>query len=145
MPETMFEHVGGEETLRKLASAFHHAVMDDPLLAPLFAYSGPRHAENLTKYFTEVFSGPALFTEELGGFEYIKNRHARLRITEEQRTRFVELMLRAGEEVGLPTDERFQTAWRTWVDRAAGFSMKASHLTDEQLAAVHSSLGRWDW
>lgn len=143
--ETMYEHVGGEEVIHRLTETFHKAVMNDPLLAKLFAYSGDKHSKNLAMYFTEVFSGPPEFTDKLGGFEHIKMMHARLRITTEQNDRFIELMLAAGQEAGLPQDERFQTAWRTWVERAAGFSTKASHLTEEQLPQVQSTLGVWDW
>ncbi|TQS26488.1 group II truncated hemoglobin [Microbispora sp. KK1-11] len=142
---TMYEHVGGEAALRKFAEHFHESVLRDPLLKRLFEYGSSHHAENLTAFFVEMMGGPSRFSDELGGFEAIFRAHQGLRITDEQRDRFVELMLRAADEAGLPGDARFRQAFTRQVTRAAGFSTKVSHDAPDAYQAPYPPMGRWDW
>ncbi|MEU6439353.1 group II truncated hemoglobin [Streptomyces sp. NPDC047046] len=143
---TMYEHVGGEKPLRRLAEHFHHLVLEDPLLGDMFRAGSPYHADRLTAFLTEMLGGPARFTDELGGFIALLRAHTRLRITPEQRDRFVALMLRAADEVGLPDDDRFRTAFTRNVEKAAGFTTTASQEDDHpMLQPPYPVLGRWQW
>ncbi|MEU8242622.1 hypothetical protein AB0C07_30580 [Actinoplanes missouriensis] len=141
----MYEHVGGEEPLRRLAEAFHRAAVADPLLGRMFRYTGDAHVRNLTAYFVEVFGHGDAFSTGVGGFEYVKKMHADLRISDEQRDRFVELMLAAADEAGLPGDARFRDRFAEQVRRAAAITTRASRLTQEELDSRHGTLGRWTW
>ena len=69
---TMFEHVGGEATLRKMAEHFHEAVLgdelrvgeparfasNDELLGKLFRYGSSHHVDHLTAFLAEMLGGP---------------------------------------------------------------------------------------
>src|ERR1700716_1155557 len=96
---TLFEHAGGEEALHRLEQTFYDSVLADPLLQPLFGGGRPEHVDHLTAFTAESFGGPDRFTRELGGFEGLIAVHRGLRITEEQRARFVELYLAALDAV----------------------------------------------
>jgi hemoglobin len=69
---------------------FYGSILRDPLLQPLFGDGQPQHVDHLTAFTAESFGGPDRFTRELG-FAHLINVHRHLRITEEQRQRFVEL------------------------------------------------------
>lgn len=143
---SMYDNVGGEPTLRKLAEDFHASVMRDPLLQSLFRYTGAGHVNGLTAFLVEVFGGPRTFSDEFGGFLTLMRKHRGRRISEEQRKRFVELFITAAEEAGLPMDdERFRTAFIAQVDRGAGFSMAVSHPDGPKFAPPYPELGRWEW
>ncbi|MEU8938317.1 group II truncated hemoglobin [Streptomyces goshikiensis] len=141
----MYEHVGGEGPLGRLAEAFHRAAVADPLIGRMFRYTGDTHVRHLTAYFVEVFGSGTTFTDEIGGFEHVKRMHADLRITDEQRDRFVELMLAAADEVGLPDDERFRTRFEQELRRASAITARASRMSKEDLETRHGRLGSWTW
>lgn len=142
---TMYDHVGGEGPLRRLAEAFHRTAVADPLLGRMFRYTGDAHVHHLTAYLVEVFGHGSAFTDEIGGFEHVKRMHADLRITDEQQDRFVELLLAAADEAELPDDEAFRSRFEQEVRRAAAITTRASRLSKAELETRHGRLGRWTW
>lgn len=119
---TLFEAVGGLEGLRRLSGAFYKGVLADELLAPVFANFTATHVDHVALWLGEIFGGPATFTEQLGGHQALLNSHLGLKITEEQRTRWMELMTAAVEET-LPADPELRHqvieyfAWGTAIAR----------------------------
>lgn len=101
---TLYEQMGGEEHLRRTVDAFYSSVLKDPLLRPLFGEGAPHHVDHLTAFLSEVFGGPARYTDELGGFATILESHRGLAITDEQRRRFIELFDAAATEQRLSDD-----------------------------------------
>src|SRR5215213_7968563 len=100
---SLCEHAGGEAALHRLEQTFYDGVLRDPLLQPLFGAGRPEHVQHLTMFTTESFGGPDRFTKELG-FSHLIAVHRGLRITEEQRQRFVALYAAALDAAGMPDD-----------------------------------------
>ena len=144
MTESIFEHAGGSEALRRFVEVFYASVLADPLLQPLFGTGEPGHVDHLTKFEVESFGGPDDFTRELG-FAHLIDVHRGLKIKEEQRRRFVELYLAAADEVGLPADEPFREALRTHVEFGSHVAVQNSHArTDAELHPLRE-VPRWTW
>ena len=106
---SLYEHAGGDEALHRLEELFYSKVLADPILKRLFNERRPHHVDHLTWFTAESFGGPDRFTRELG-FQHIIDVHRHLRITDEQRERFVALYLESIEEAGLPADDAFRKA-----------------------------------
>jgi hemoglobin len=141
---TLFEHAGGEEGLHRLEDAFYPSVLADPLLQPLFGAGRPEHVDHLTAFTAESFGGPDRFSRELG-FDHLIAVHRGLRITEEQRLRFVELYLAALDTAGMPTDPEFREAVREHVEFGSRVAMRNSlATTDEELHPLRE-VPRWTW
>ena len=141
---SLYEHAGGEEKLHRLEDVFYSSVLTDPLLQPLFGRGRPSHVDHLTAFTAESFGGPPKFTEELG-FADLIDVHRGLRITEEQRVRFVELYLAALDTVGMPDDEPFRRAVREHVEFGSRVAMQNSHAgTDAELHPLRD-VPRWTW
>lgn len=87
--ETIYEHAGGADALHRFIDVFYGSVLADPLLQPLFGAGKPEHVAHLTAFTAETFGGPDRFTREMGGFPGLIDVHRHLKITEEQRKRFV--------------------------------------------------------
>src|SRR6478735_7994688 len=128
--ESLFEHAGGEEGLHRLEQTFYDSVLRDPLLQPLFGDGRPEHVEHLTMFTAESFGGPDRFTRELG-FAHLIDVHRGLRITEQQRARFVELYLAALDAAGMPDDAPFRDAVREHLEFGTRVAMQNSNATDE--------------
>lgn len=141
---SLYEFAGGEEALHNLEDSFYNSVLRDPLLKPLFGAGQPQHVDHLTAFTAESFGGPDRFTKELG-FVHLINVHRHLRITEEQRRRFVELYMAAMDAVGLPDDEDFREAIRSHVEFGSNVAMQNSHAeTDDDLHPLRE-VPRWTW
>ncbi|HEX4564589.1 MAG TPA: ferritin-like domain-containing protein, partial [Solirubrobacteraceae bacterium] len=106
---TLFEWCGGLPALTRMTRLFYEKyVPEDPLLAPLFANMAPDHPQRVARWLAEVFGGPHLYSERHGGYERMVSQHLGKALTEEQRTRWVELLCRSAREAGLPSDAEFQ-------------------------------------
>jgi hemoglobin len=141
---TLYEHAGGEEALHRLEDYFYTSVLADPLLQPLFGSGQPQHVDHLTAFTAESFGGPDRFTAELG-FEHLIEVHRGLRITEEQRLRFVELYMAALDALGMPEDPPFREAVRSHLEFGSQVAMQNSNATsDEELHPIRE-VPIWTW
>lgn len=141
---TLFEHAGGEQALHRLEDAFYASVLVDPLLQPLFGAGRPEHVEHLTAFTAESFGGPDRFSRELG-FAHLIAVHRGLKITEEQRLRFVALYMAALDTADMPTDAAFREAVREHVDFGSRVAWQNSHAeSDDELHPLRE-VPRWTW
>ncbi len=141
---SLFEFAGGEAALHRLEDTFYSSVLADPLLQPLFGAGQPQHVDHLTAFTAESFGGPNRFTKELG-FQHLIDVHRGLRITDEQRQRFVELYMAALDEVGMPDDPDFRDAIREHLEFGTGVAQQNSHAeTDADLHPLRE-VPRWTW
>ena len=56
--ETIYDHMGGSEALRRLMHVFYGKVRLDPELQPLFAAMPDDHPDHVALWLGEVFGGP---------------------------------------------------------------------------------------
>ena len=144
MTESLYEHGGGEETLHRLEELFYNKALADPVLKALFPERVPTHVDHLTWFTAESFGGPDRFTRNLG-FQHIIDVHRHLKITDEQRERFVRLYLEALDEAGLPGDEPFRQAVREHVEFGAHVAQQNSWAeTDADLHPIRE-VPQWQW
>jgi hemoglobin len=142
---TLFEHAGGDEALHRFTDHFYSSVLADPLLQPLFGAGRPEHVAHLTAFTSESFGGPDVFTREMGGFSGLIEAHRGLKITEEQRERFVQLYLAAADRAELPTDQAFRAALRSHVEFGSFVAKQNSHAeNDDQLHPLRE-VPLWQW
>ncbi|MER7662902.1 MULTISPECIES: group II truncated hemoglobin [unclassified Streptomyces] len=141
---TLYEAMGGTAALRRLSNTFYDAVLADPLLAPVFAGFTTTHIEHVAVWLAEIFDGPARFTGELGGHQSLLRAHLGLRITEEQRLRWMELMTAAVDKE-LPDDELLRRRvleyfqWGTKIARDVSAKPPGTDLGDP------GPTPRWGW
>jgi hemoglobin len=141
MPESLYEHAGGEAALHRLEALFYEKALSDPVLKQLFTERVPTHVDHLTWFTAESFGGPDRFTREKG-FQYIIDVHRHLQISDVQRERFVQAYLEALEEAQIPDDERFRRAVR---EHGAKVAQQNSWATiDEELHPIRS-VPKWTW
>ena len=116
---TLYEWAGGREAFERLINAFYDRVEGDELLAPLFGGRvTAEHRDHVIAWWSEVFGGPARYTDELGGYEHMLAKHRGLEITAEQRFRFASLMSLAADDAGLPGYPDFRSAFVAYVEWA---------------------------
>jgi hemoglobin len=142
--ETMLDHLGGRRRLRAFVHHFHQRVLADDLLGEMFARGKPTHSAHLAAFLEEVMGGRQGYTAHYRGVEGLFDAHQNLQITDEQRRRFVELMMASADEAGLPADDRFRTGLRSRVEAGSMFSMILSRPGAERFDPW-PPVGRFDW
>jgi hemoglobin len=98
--ESMYERLGGAETLRKLSEAFYRRVETDPVLRPLFRKNLTVSAEWQALYLTEVLGGPKEFSKKRKTAD-LRVLHVGVRIESVTAHAWLDHMTAALEEIGV--------------------------------------------
>ena len=123
---TLYEWMGGRDTLDPLMALFYSRVPADPFLGPVFANMAPGHAEHVSRFVAEVLGGPPLYSTELGGavggHVRMVSHHLGKGLTEKHRAQWVRLLLECADEIGVAADPEFRSAlvaYLEWGSRLA--------------------------
>jgi hemoglobin len=143
MIPSLYEWAGGSEALEKLFTRFYARVPEDPLLRDVFAAMDPAHAAHVAAFVGEVFGGPPAYSRDHGGHPHMIRKHLDRHLTEAKRRRWIELLLDCADEVGLPADPEFRSAfvaYLEWGSRLAVVNSQPGAAADE-----HAPMPRWGW
>lgn len=140
---SLYEWAGGREALETLFTRFYETVPEDDLLGPLFAGMDPHHAQHVAMWIGEVFGGPAGYSEHRGGYENMLAHHIDKAITPQQRRRWVDLLIDAADEVGLPGDPEFRAAFLSYIEWGTRLAMENSQ--PGATPVPHAPVPRWGW
>jgi hemoglobin len=143
--ETIYDRLGGDAGLRELVGVFYSSIFEDPVLQPVFGSPVATHVDHLTAFLGEVFGGPARYSGELGGFPAIIAVHRGLRITEEQRQRFIALFTAAFERVGLGGDRELREAVMSCIEFGTEVARVNSNATTDNELHPQREMPQWHW
>jgi hemoglobin len=141
---TIHDWAGGRDAFARWLNRFYDLVEREEDIARLFGgVVSETHREHVTDWWCEVMGGPAHYTDARGGYEHMLAMHRDLAITDDQRLRFVTLLSRAADDVGLPADPEFRAAlmgYAEWGSRLAVHNSQPGATT-----APHAPVPRWGW
>lgn len=100
---SLYELMGGHETVARMVEAFYPRVQKDELLSPLFQRDIGPVMEKQIQFLTQFFGGPALFSDQ-HGHPMMRARHLPFAITKEHAAAWLACMSGALEEIGMPED-----------------------------------------
>src|SRR5450432_3021816 len=92
-PPSLFEWAGGAETLHNLTSLFYEKVLADPVLEPIFGQMAKDHPDHVAKFLGEVLGGPEEYSALGGTHAKMVRAHFNRHLTQEQRSRWVALLV----------------------------------------------------
>jgi hemoglobin len=139
---SLLDLLGGVENIHRLEEVFYDKALQDPVLREVFTTRQPRHVDHLTTFTAESFGGEDQFTRQLG-FAYLIDVHRGLRITEEQRLRFVELYREAIDESALTDDPQVLDAVVAHVEFGSQVAKQNSHATTDDELHPLREVPRW--
>jgi|SRR5947207_11429805 len=140
---TLYEWAGGQDAFERLTEVFYRHVREDPIVGPLFADMPAEHPHRVATWLAEVFGGPADYTQHHGGYPHMVSRHLGLAITEEQRSRWVQLIGRAADEAGLPDDPEFRAAFLGYIEWGTRIALANSQPGADP--PREAPVPRWGW
>ena len=140
---TVYEWAGGQAAFERLTDVFYRRVREDPILGPVFAGMDEHHPQHVAIWLAEVFGGPPRYTEEHGGYPHMLGKHLGLAITEEQRRRWVTMVLDAADEADLPSDPEFRSAFVAYVEW--GTRLALGNSQPGAAPPPEAPVPRWGW
>jgi CDGSH-type Zn-finger protein/truncated hemoglobin YjbI len=124
---TVFQWAGGFPALLRVTRIFYSRyVPQDPLLSPLFNNMLPDHPERVASWLSEVFGGPSFYSGQYGGYSRMLAEHIGKCLTEEQRTRWAQLMYQSANDAMLPNDAEFRAAFVSYIEWATRLAVENS-------------------
>jgi hemoglobin len=140
---SLYEWAGGSDAFERLTEAFYTQVLKDDLIGPLFRGMDPGHPKYVAMWLAEVFGGPETYTRERGGYPHMVGQHLGKAITEPQRRRWVNLLLDAADEVGLPDDPEFRAAFVSYIE----WGTRLAHANSQPGATppMQAPVPHWGW
>jgi hemoglobin len=142
-PPTLYEWLGGMPALEQLTALFYSRVPNDPVLAPVFANMSAEHPQHVAEFLAEVFGGPATYSAQRGGHPDMIRHHLSRSLTQEQRRRWIELLLSCSDELRVPDDPEFRSAfvaYLEWGTRLAVLNSQPGAIVTEE-----APMPRWGW
>ncbi|MCA1293893.1 globin [Paenibacillus sp. alder61] len=97
---SIYDNLGGAETVRKLVEAFYPKVQADPLLGPLFPEDITPVMEKQYMFLSQFFGGPSLYSDAFG-HPMMRARHLPFPVTPERAEAWLACMSAALEEIGV--------------------------------------------
>ncbi|CAG7625913.1 globin [Paenibacillus allorhizosphaerae] len=97
---SLYEQIGGADTIDRLVHAFYPKVYGHPALQPLFPDGVEEIRAKQYLFLTQFTGGPTLYTDKYG-FGNMREVHAHFRITPERAEAWLSCMREAMNEIGL--------------------------------------------
>jgi hemoglobin len=143
--QSIYDYAGGETGIREICEFFYASLFEDPVLQPLFRRPAATHVDHLTAFLSEEFGGPTRYTDELGGYGKVVAVHRHLRISEEQRERFVALFIAAVEKAGFAGDPRFVATMKSAVNFGSEVARVNSNARSDAELFPLNAIPHWQW
>src|SRR5688500_12156940 len=113
---TLYEWAGGMPAFEKLTDLFYKKVMQDELLQPVFKHMSPQHQLHVAHFLAEVFGGPSVYSESEGSHFKMIQKHFTKHLNESMRKRWMALLLATADEINLPDDPEFRSAFVAYIE-----------------------------
>lgn len=97
---TLYDAMGGEETIGRLVDAFYSRVAKHPDLIPIFPEDLTEVRNKQYMFLTQYFGGPTLYSD-VHGHPMMRMRHMPFPITPTRRDAWLSCMRGAMDEIGL--------------------------------------------
>ncbi|MFC4776785.1 globin [Paenibacillus sp. GCM10023252] len=102
---TIYEAIGGAETVRRMVEAFYPKVQQNELLGPLFPQDIDPVMDKQYQFLTQFLGGPSLYSDAYG-HPMMRARHLPFPITPERAEAWLGCMRSALVEIGMPAELR---------------------------------------
>lgn len=139
---SLFEWAGGMPMFEELFNRFYDKVLADDILEPVFKHMSPQHRLHVAHFVAEVLGGPKLYSESEGSHFKMIQKHLAKHLTQQHRKRWMELLLETADELQLPDDPEFRSAFMAYVEWGTRIAVLNSNLDNVD---PNMPMPKWDW
>jgi hemoglobin len=141
---TLYEWAGGMQIFEKLFDKFYDKVLADNLLEPVFKHMSAQHRLHVAHFVAEVLGGPKVYSQSEGDHFEMITKHLQKYLTEQHRKRWMELLLETADELSMPADPEFRSAFLAYLEWATRIAVINSNM-DKATESPDSPMPQWGW
>ena len=141
---SLYEWAGGMSAFETIFQKFYDKVLADDILAPVFKHMSPEHRLHVAHFVAEVLGGPKLYSESEGSHFKMIKKHLSKHLTQEQRKRWIDLLLQTADELKLPDDPEVRSAFMAYLEWGTRIAVINSN-TDEVPESPDVPMPVWGW
>ena len=141
---TLYEWAGGMPVFEELIVKFYDKVLDDELLEPIFRHMSLDHQKNVAHFIAEVFGGPKKYTEGGGSHFKMIQKHLSKHLNETHRKRWVALLIETSDELDLPDNPEFRSAFVAYIEWGTRLAVVNSNLEEIDMSP-DEPMPKWGW
>jgi hemoglobin len=141
---SLYEWAGGMPVFEKLFDKFYDKVLADEILEPVFKHMSPQHRLHVAHFVAEVLGGPKVYSETGGSHFKMIQKHLSKHLTQEHRKRWMALLLETADELELPPDPEFRSAFMAYLEWGTRIAVINSN-TDEIDESPDVPMPLWGW
>jgi hemoglobin len=143
--KTIFEAVGGFDGLIRLATAWHHRVLQDEVVSHAFSHGyHPQHTERLAAYWAEALGGPAMYTQQYGNETDLVRLHSGNGTHEEMDQRAIACFDQALDDIGIVRDSALRNVLHDYFAWATTITM-ARFPDSKDDVPENLKIPKWSW
>jgi hemoglobin len=143
--QSVFEAAGGNDGLRRLASAWHRRVMEDEVVSHAFSHGFQAdHVERLAAYWAEALGGPSTYSASFGDETSVVKMHSGNGEHEEMDRRAIACFDQALVDVGLAEQAALRQVLHDYFAWATTTTMSRYHRSADDVPNG-LSIPRWSW
>src|SRR5205814_2039630 len=139
-----YEWAGGMPVFEKLTEKFYSKVLQDPLLEPVFKHMSPQHQLHVAHFIAEVFGGPSFYSTDEGSHFKMIQKHLGKHLSETHRKRWVQLLLETADEINLPDDPEFRSAFVAYIEWGTRIAVITSNAENSPIEPG-TPMPEWGW
>ena len=142
--KTVYEAMGGDEALLRLARAWHARVMADEVVSHAFSHGfHPQHSERLAAYWSEALGGPTAYSDSYGDETSVVRLHSGNGPHEEMDRRAIDCFDQAMTDVGLLGDDPVRAVLHDYFTWATTTMSRYHESADDVPEGLR--IPRWSW
>ena len=142
---TIYQAVGGDEGLLRLARAWHDRVMSDEVVSHAFSHGfQPDHVERLAAYWNEALGGPPTYSTTYGDETSVVRIHSGNGPHEEMDIRAIACFDQALADVGLADEAQLREALHDYFAWATTTTMARYHDSADDVPNG-LKIPHWSW
>ena len=142
---TVYDAVGGDDALLRLAQAWHARVLEDEVVSHAFRHGfHPQHTERLAAYWAEALGGPTTYSDAYGDETSVVRIHSGNGVHEEMDRRAIACFDQAMTDIGLLDDDPVRAVLHDYFAWATTTSMARYHRSADDVPEA-LPLPHWSW
>jgi hemoglobin len=142
---SVYEAVGGEEGMVRLAHAWHVRVTAEPVVNHAFSHGfHPQHTERLAAYWSEALGGPPTYSERYGDESFVVRLHSGNGPHEDMDRRAIACFDEALTDIGVSDSDLLQSVLHAYFAWATTTTMARYHESADDVPDG-MRIPRWSW
>jgi hemoglobin len=141
---SVYDAVGGDEGLLRLAEAWHARVLADEVVGHAFRHGvRPDHTRRLAAYWAEALGGPTSYSGNFGDETSVVRLHSGDGQHGEMDQRAIDCFDEALDDTGLASDDRLRQTLHDWFTSSTTAMASYPDSADDVPAGLR--IRRWSW